>query len=150
MSNTQQSYTPPRLQRLYEYWRSKFRNGYLPARKDIDPIEIPDLLSGMILIDVEGKRPDRHYRFRLLGSEFVDAVGENLTGKRLDEIGSPGSTDPIISGYEEAVIKKSPHFWESFIHVEGRKHVRYRRLVCPLASDGITVDTLAGVFAFNR
>jgi hypothetical protein len=150
MSGSDSGYEPQRLQRLFDYWRSKRPDGRLPARKDIDPMEIPDLLSGLILIDVVRDGKARRYRFRLVGTEFVNAVGEDVTGRWLDEIGRLGSTDAVIANYEEAVAGKSPHFWESTMHIEGREHVRYRRLICPLASDGETVDMLIGVFAFEE
>lgn len=150
MSEIEPRYQPARLQRLYEYWRSKFRGQRLPARNDVDPIDIPDLLPGLVLIDVVNEGAKRRYRFRLAGTEFVNAVSQNLTGKWLDEVGPIGSTDAVIATYDEAVATKSPQCWESVIHVEGREHVRYRRLICPLASDGETVDMLIGVFAFER
>ena len=149
MPAAEPQYEPPRLQRLYDYWRSKCQGDCLPARADIDPVDIPELLPGMILVDVETRSGTRRYRFRLLGTEFVAAVGEDLTGKWLDEIGPSGNTDPVIATYDEAVATKRPHYWESILHVEGRDHVRYQRLVCPLASDGQTVDMLVAVFQFE-
>ena len=55
MSGPELKFEPPRLQRLYEYWRSKVRDRRLPARADIDPLDIPDLLSNLVLIDVVGE-----------------------------------------------------------------------------------------------
>lgn len=65
--------TNGRLRELLEYWRSKRGSRLMPARADIDPIEIPTLLPIIGLVDVldGGAR----FRFRLLGTEVVDAAG---------------------------------------------------------------------------
>ena len=43
---------PPVLADLYEYWQSRRRGDGLPARGDIDPVDIPALLEHLILVDV--------------------------------------------------------------------------------------------------
>jgi len=45
-------FSDPRLGRLYAYWLSKRLEGGPPRRRDLDPIEIPDLLPILHLIDV--------------------------------------------------------------------------------------------------
>lgn len=150
MDRESPKYEPAPLQRLYDYWRSKRGGGRLPGRGDLDPIEIPDLLPGLILVDVVCGGQRCRYRFRLFGTELVTAVRQDLTGRWLDEIGDMGRTDPVIASYDEVVTTGRPHAWRNILHVEGREHVGYRRLVCPLAADGKTVDMLVGVFVFER
>ena len=36
----------------FDYWRSKLRGQLMPARRDLDPSEIPQLLPYLILTDV--------------------------------------------------------------------------------------------------
>ena len=42
----------PRLRAIFDYWRSRFRGSLLPARTDIDPIQIPALLGHINIIEV--------------------------------------------------------------------------------------------------
>ena len=44
--------TDARLRALYEYWMEKRGDRAMPARADIDPTEIPDLLPIVGLADV--------------------------------------------------------------------------------------------------
>lgn len=149
MDSEEPAYEPAALQRLYDYWRSKRRGDRLPGRADLDPMEIPDLLSRLVLIDVARGERGCRYRFRLVGTEVVAAIGQDLTGQWLDQIGGVGRTDPVIASYDRVVATRSPHAWRNIVHVEGREHVGYRRLICPLAADGETVDMLIGVFVFE-
>ncbi len=64
-------------------WRSIFDDDVLPDRADIDPVEIPPLLSGIILVDIY-RNPYR-FRFRLIGEHMVAYHGRNHTGQWMDE-----------------------------------------------------------------
>ncbi|MEQ8332152.1 PAS domain-containing protein [Nisaea sp.] len=57
-----------RLNDLIAYWRGKRSGDRLPARRDIDPVDIPDLLPHIGLIDVIGEGTDFRYRRDLVGS----------------------------------------------------------------------------------
>ncbi len=62
---------------LYRYWREKCGKRIMPARRDIDPAEIPALLPYVSIIHkVEGK-----FRFRLVGSAVARQFGRDLTSK---------------------------------------------------------------------
>jgi hypothetical protein len=64
---------------LHRYWVSKHVGTRPPARSDIDPItEIPRLVANLMLIDSVGD--DFVYRF--VGTEVVNQVGEDMTGRR--------------------------------------------------------------------
>ncbi|MBG06491.1 MAG: hypothetical protein CMM59_20710 [Rhodospirillaceae bacterium] len=41
-----------RIRGIYEYWDSKRQGRRMPSRADIDPVEIPEYLSNVILVDV--------------------------------------------------------------------------------------------------
>src|SRR3546814_12310908 len=58
-----------KLRRLYEYWCSRCQGGALPSRRDIDPLDIPDLLPNLFLLDVIGDAED--FVFRLAGSREI-------------------------------------------------------------------------------
>jgi hypothetical protein len=53
----------------------------MPARKDIDPVDIPDLLPHLQLVEAV----DGRFRFRLCGTAIVAAYDVDMTGKYVDE-----------------------------------------------------------------
>jgi hypothetical protein len=72
-----------RLLQLHAYWRHKATGRPMPCRADLDPIEIPQLLPHVMLVDV--LRSSR-YRYRLIGTENAREHGINATGCYLDEV----------------------------------------------------------------
>src|SRR3546814_10906478 len=74
----------PRLRRLYDYWDDKRGARRMPCRKDIDPVELRDLLGFINLVDV--LENPRDYRIRLMGTKTKPIVGSDITGKRYSEI----------------------------------------------------------------
>src|SRR5258705_7804623 len=54
--------------------------GASPSRRDIEPTDIPYLLSGIVLLDVHYDPLD--FEYRLIGGEVVKRSG-NLKGKRV-------------------------------------------------------------------
>ncbi len=42
----------PRIRALYEYWNGKRGARRMPRRADIDPMEIPSYLPGIVMVDI--------------------------------------------------------------------------------------------------
>src|SRR5262249_50879801 len=68
---------------FHEYWLRKSADKAMPARADIDPVDIPQLLADVFLVDVVAGNPCR-FRFRLVGTRIAELEGE-ITNKYLDE-----------------------------------------------------------------
>ena len=61
---------------LYAYWLSKRGACGMPTRSDINPAEIPQLLPYVMIVAKDGYQ----YRYRLVGSAVVQAMGYDATG----------------------------------------------------------------------
>src|SRR4051812_22620200 len=77
----------PRFREFFDYWRSKAPPGRLPGRQHIDPLDIPHLLPGVALFDVLRNGTGLRFRWRLIGTALVDAIGDDYTGRFVDEVG---------------------------------------------------------------
>ena len=138
------------LVRFYEYWLAKCNGARLPSPAQIDPIEIPQFLPSISLVDVVPEGGVRRYRFRLSGTLLVEFNQRDLTGRFIDEVYAPQDAHKIAGSYDWIVDTRSPHHWHSELMSEGRELIHYERLMLPLASDGETVDMLIGLFEFER
>ena len=138
----------PRIRRLYEYWLAiRPAPGILPGRQHLDPVAIPDLLPWLWMVDVE-RRPLR-FRYRLVGTEQVQAMARDLTGRYLHEahpsfLGS-ASYPAYVAAAERGEIgyRRGPptfHISKDYIGIE--------RLLLPLARDGSTVDILLAITVY--
>ncbi len=138
----------PELNEIHAYWLAKRGERRMPARQDIEPTEIPGLLRNVMLIDVFHD-PVR-FRYRLIGTNVVDATGENRTGKCFDSVDF-FATNPIVREQYVAVAATGEpvHSLEPFYRLDNGTKYEVERLLLPLSADGVTVDMLLVYFHFK-
>lgn len=135
----------PRLRLFFDYWKSKCRPGRLPARGDIEPLEMVAFLPYVILIDVERQKETYRFRYRLVGTEVVALFGHDPTGRYLDEATLP-QRYPLVHGRLLSVVEtKRPHYAILPVPLPNRDTVYAEIMTVPMASDGDTVDLLLGI-----
>ena len=143
-----------RLVRFFDYWRSKATAKRIPARADFDPVEIPELLPWIFLVDVLGDAGKRRIRCRLIGTAIVERTGRDVTGQYFDEgMFTPKTYEAVMAAYEPVIAQGVPTFFASRPDVllnDALEYTPYTRVLCPLANDGKTVDMLAGLMAFEE
>jgi hypothetical protein len=86
---------PQKLQDGFSYWQGLRRGRLMPARRDIDPLDIGALLPNVVLLDVihqpatepvQGVSAGLDLRFRLVGTEVAARSARDYTGRRLADI----------------------------------------------------------------
>jgi hypothetical protein len=131
---------------FYEYWLGKGAAKGVPARADIDPVDIPRLLANVFLIDVVPGNP-RRFRFRLVGTRIAELEGE-MTNRFLDEF-VPGAAGTTMARHYEDSVQGRIYVRHETLHWRKREHVTYDVLLLPLSSDGQTVDMLLGLARYH-
>ncbi|MDW3204043.1 MAG: PAS domain-containing protein [Alphaproteobacteria bacterium] len=120
----------PRHERLLSYWRSLLPpEGGLPARRHFDPVAIPDLLSFLVLADVEGS----DLRFRVVGTEMAEAWGSDFTGKTLREIMQGQYHDFIRDQFDACIESRAPVASHSRFQWDRGRWLDTIRVMIPLA-----------------
>jgi hypothetical protein len=133
---------------LYKYWLAKCGERRMPARSDIDPVEMPrGLLPGINLVDVVSD--ERQYVYRLVGTGDVEVRGQDPTGKSVLEGFFGPSADDALACYDQVVATRAP-FLDAvpFIAPSGR-HVMEETIFLPLSEDGVNVNKIL-VFSYSR
>jgi hypothetical protein len=143
----------PELQEFLDYWVAKHGpQGQLPSRAQIDPSEIPTLLTGIALYDVERVNTALGYRFkyRLLGTRHSVVNHADFSGRYVEDVHYPDEAVPIIGAFSLVVERKLPHYWhrERVSRRDPANRIPYERIIVPLASDGVNVNMLFGHFVF--
>ncbi|MEQ8347372.1 MAG: PAS domain-containing protein [Sneathiellaceae bacterium] len=140
--------TAPLVLEGHAYWRSKQREGKLPARADIVPSEIKRLLPNVILSDV--LRAPFDIRFRLTGTRVVEMNGVDLTGRRLNYgVAQPEWRDYWLRIYSRVADTGQPAFGADSYAYRNRSHASLQWCLLPLAADGRTVDMIFEVEAYD-
>ncbi|RDD62370.1 PAS domain-containing protein [Ferruginivarius sediminum] len=132
----------------YAYWRSKAAEGRLPGRRDIDPVEIPEMLPWISLSDVIRDGEDVRFRFRLVGTGIVERCGRDVTGKTFEEAYHAHALREQRQAFARVANSGRPFLEASHLLAPGKEYVAYERLILPLARDGRHVDMILGVMGF--
>lgn len=128
------------LQRIYEYWSVRRGARLMPARGDIDPIDLKELLPLLILIDVVPG--PRRYVYRLVGTHEVEMRGSDPTGKAVDEAYYGESAESTIHYLDRVVGTRQPVLYRGIYQPLRTRMQREDVLFLPLSSDGETVNMI--------
>jgi len=136
-----------RLLGLYRYWRSKCAPG-MPARRDIDPIEMKAWLGNLLLIEFP---PDPlKYRIRLEGVNIVHFYGSTRQGKGIETLTSEDERRLLLGQYFAVLDRGQPAYYEAeFVTSEGIPTFQ-RKLLLPLSEDGEHVNMVLVGLYFDR
>lgn len=135
------------LLQLLRYWRGLLREGRLPSRRDMAPSDMIPLLPWLVLIDVlDGDT----YRYRLVGTGIVDHVGFDATGMDVATAYKGCNWSEIAKDYTYVLQQRKPCLTVTSVFVSPNDPlpVTYRRLLLPLARDGVNIDMFVGAIQF--
>ena len=127
------------LKKMHAYWLSRGRDGRLPGRRDIDPLDFPWALGLVCLLEV--MRSPMRFRYRVDGTIIADRHGEDFTGRTTDDVRPTFYADMLHQHFSEVVESRRATLYRIAIrHDEQAK--TYLRLAMPLADDGDTVNMI--------
>jgi hypothetical protein len=131
----------PLLAQLYAYWRLKRGERRMPARRQIDPAEIPRLLPHLVIS--EGVDDGRRFRYRLAGTAVAQAIGYDPTGRYVEDVAGGDYRDYINGLHRSVCIERVPIFAAGpFVPAGHHRHHVARRLALPLSEDDATVNQI--------
>jgi len=136
----------PTTAAFYRYWDGKRRGRRMPARADIDPLEMKSWLAGIALIDVKRVRDAKpgtfpyELRYRLVGSRPTLLRGQDVTGM-LVTIGYFGADlSAAMENYRLVIEEKTLVYdWDRTPSTDGFAR-EGETLLLPLSSDDHSVD----------
>ena len=114
----------PRGEIALAYWQSLRRGRKMPARADLDPVEIPTTLPGALLVDVLDDPLD--FRFRLVGADVDAIVGRRFRGVRFSEIPHMARGNRVFAQYAQVAETARP-LWSEIAYIGADPFVRRLR-----------------------
>ncbi|KLN61707.1 hypothetical protein WH96_05145 [Kiloniella spongiae] len=91
-----------------DHWNQLRADDHLPAKEDLDPINIPRLLGNSCLIDVLDGGTD--FRYRIIGSAIQDISRAGQSGKKISEIDSQRHPSKIYDLFHTSVEGYCPQY----------------------------------------
>jgi hypothetical protein len=138
-----ESITDPKIRQVYAYWQKARRGRVMPARADMDPLDLRFCVGWICLIDViDG--PVRRFRFRLDGTQLAYLTGYDLTNRYVDEMNDPAYAAFLSTLYNRAVDTTAAIFIrdsEDWV----RRGYLMQSATLPLADDGEHANALMDV-----
>lgn len=143
-----------RPRRLYDIWNRWRGDRQMPARRDVLPEELRDLLPYIALMRAS---PDPlECRYIVSGNALDRASDRGIRGMTIREVlamGSPGIADgiegEIAAIYCEVINDGVPYFGRGSMEYRDRGFITFDRVLLPLSNDGQTVDHLLCGFFYN-
>jgi hypothetical protein len=136
-----------RVREFHGYWSRLRGDRRFPSRADVEPMDIPHLLGGIVLLDVFYDPLD--FEYRLIGDTIVTRLG-SLKGKRVRDAALVNSTSSAYANYCQVIASGAPQFLEGIAigaYRQGQP-VLMSRVHCPLSSDGETINKIISYLAF--
>ncbi|HEV8389471.1 MAG TPA: PAS domain-containing protein [Dongiaceae bacterium] len=128
------------LRKLHQYWTSQRGDRAMPARGDLDPVDLKTLLPLLILIDVV---PDpRRYVYRLVGTREVEMRGGDPTGKPVEEAYYGESAEDTTYYLDRVVRTRQPVLYRGTYQPLSTRTQREDVLFLPLSKDGEAVNMI--------
>ncbi|MDH5556034.1 MAG: PAS domain-containing protein [Alphaproteobacteria bacterium] len=132
--------TDARLRRLHEYWNAKRGARPAPTRREIDPVEIPDLLGFVNIFEVQND--PRDYKVRLNGTEVAEMLGQEITGRFCSTVLSGPDATNCKTAFDLCVDRRQPMIVETSLAFCGKPYMAQTVIVLPLSSDGEQIDMI--------
>jgi hypothetical protein len=124
----------------------------LPSRRDFEPLDIPSLLPGIVLVTVHRDDGPVRFRMKVVGQDVVDASPVRpIANRYLDDIVAelPGASVIIDSRRKvletgHAYLRQGPPTMPFAFRMTVLEYLH-----CPLAADGQTIDHILSFFCYR-
>lgn len=133
------------LRAVVDYWQGKRDERSMPAREDIDPLELRLLLPHVYLLDVVGSH---HYRYRLIGTMIAARLKADATGRYVDESLFGENAPAIVEMYDHVANHKTPIINYARLFWTEVNWLNYTSVILPLSKDGPNVNMMLGAMDF--
>ena len=137
-----------RLKGLYAYWKGKAGARRMPARKDLDPIEMKEWLGNLMLLEFPtGKFIE--FRYRLEGTNIEEFYDARRTGRGVEAMTAESERKSVLPQWEAVFDQACPAYYETDIWSSEGKLARQIKLLLPLSDDGEHVNMILGAIYFR-
>lgn len=131
----------PNVRQIVDYWISIHPANGIPGRQHFDPLDVPNLLPNIRLLDVVGDPP--RFRVRLMGTRLREFFGAEQTGCWLDELFHNLKGSLIHIELQRTIETREPRWRRGKPALDIEKdYLDMERIYLPFARDGWHVDMI--------
>lgn len=134
----------PEQTTIYDYWRSRCKNGSFPSRYDIEPEHIVSHLPTVSLLELDNHAEDTRYRYRLAGTGFWSLFEDEIQGCYVDELPIGDRREYWHRILGNIVAKRRPMAGVTKPGTPIGSHLAQFWIRMPLSTDGQNIDMILG------
>lgn len=127
----------------YEYWHGLKTDDEVPGIGSFDLLAVPHLVANTTIFEVVGQR----IRIRFVGTDIIAQIGEDTTGRYLDEMSNMSAVEARAFNCVETgspyLLSGLPVTWTS------RDFKTYSTLGLPLSGSEATITQIIFVMVFS-
>lgn len=138
----------PPLGAALAYWRARCRGRPMPARADLDPVDMREFLANVLLAELAAGPRGPQIRMRLAGTE-IEAIFGPITGKALAEALPADMVSRWVLMAETVLAARGPVRFVTRIAYRNQEFVTAEALAAPLSANGVDIDMLFAVVRFT-
>jgi hypothetical protein len=133
--------TMPKTNRALRYWDEKRRERAMPARCDIAPFEITDILPIVQLYDlIDG---GASYRVRLFGTVVARLFDKDPTGNVFDRASNQPLVTRMLTVFDHVVLQRKPLIARAeHTAIEKVNHSSIESIFLPLSDNGTDINMI--------
>ena len=137
------------VRELLSHWIAIHPGDRIPARAEFDPLSVPRVLPSLVLTDVE--RDPYRFRVRVMGTAVVEAMGEDFTGRYLDEVWPNADEQLLVRHRVEVVESGLPNYRYGVSPTSFRlDFAALERVFLPFAANGEDVDVILSAIVYMQ
>ncbi|MDO8290571.1 MAG: PAS domain-containing protein [Parvibaculum sp.] len=147
----------PTLKAVHAYWNEKRGLRSMPARADINPVELREHLGWIMMVEALDDLAD--FRYRLIGTKVTRYFFNNSTGQTVTDVFAPfgaGAVKGVQAVYRKAArdhVVVRTHGEANWITNQKTDDPRgfphFDSLILPLSDDDKTCNMLMVIFTFD-
>ncbi len=141
----------PVLAALKAYWDEQRGERMMPARGDLDPVDLKSYLGWIAMLDAMPGFED--FRYRLVGTRIADYFPIDGTGQTIRQAFAPFDNDvvtAVLALHQQVARDRRPLHLSGAPGRPGGAQFAYEALILPLSDNGATTDKLMIGFTFDH
>ena len=138
----------PKVQLVFRYWRDRRNDRDFPRRSDIDPAAIRGALPHITVTQIS-YNPFR-VLYRLVGTEVARWSKQDFTNQYADELVFQDDDRDWTDYYRQVVEQKTACFGVTYWRETQARPYWIEHMICPLSSDGVTIDQCLAVEDYEK
>ena len=135
-------------EQLHSYWKKIKGKRHFPAESEVNPDALKDIWDNCFLIDVSAFGGTEGFRYAYLGSNLIEAYGDQLTEEEAIHLISTDNEE-VVGKIKQVLRSKAPLSIDSQFTNSSNIEIRFREILLPLGTDDSKVEYIIGAMRWK-